>query len=268
MQEKEIILHNKKVFYRQIGEGPVVVLLHGFGEEGSIWSQQFHAFSGFQLIIPDLPGSGRSEMTGDMSMEGLAETIYQLLEHLHVNNSIIIGHSMGGYAALAFAEKYPERLNGLGLFHSSAFADTEEKKETRKKGMAFIEQHGAFEFLKTTIPNLYSEQTKGGNPEMIRAQVQGAHNFSGAALVRYYASMIQRPDRTGVLKTITVPMLFILGKFDTAVPLSAGLQQCILPQLSYIHILESSGHMGMREEPDKANALLLNYFKRIHHHTQ
>src|SRR5438309_1230925 len=148
MQEKEIVLNKKKFFYREEGEGPAVVLLHGFAEEGRIWKKQFGFFSGYRLLIPDLPGSGGSEGTEDMTMEGLARSIHDFLEQLSVKKSILIGHSMGGYITLAFAEKYPEQLCGFGLFHSTAFADSEEKKETRRKGIRFIEEHGAYEFLK------------------------------------------------------------------------------------------------------------------------
>jgi pimeloyl-ACP methyl ester carboxylesterase len=133
MEEKEFDLNKKKIFYRTIGNGPAVVLLHGFGEAGWVWKNQFNAIKDFQFIVPDLPGSGRSEMIEDMSMEGLAEAIRQLLNHLEIDQCSMIGHSMGGYITLAFAEKYPSLLNSYGLFHSTAFADTEEKKSKQKK---------------------------------------------------------------------------------------------------------------------------------------
>ena len=84
---------------------------------------------------------------------------------------------MGGYITLAFAEKYPGQLSALGLFHSSAFADSEEKKAIRRKGIDFIKQHGAFEFLKTSTPNLFSPQTKDEHPELIDEQLATIHNF-------------------------------------------------------------------------------------------
>ena len=89
------------------GTGPAVVLLHGFGETGAIWEGQIEPLSHYRLIIPDLPGSGRSEMIADMSMEGLAETIRLLLQELQVEQCVLIGHSMGGYIALAFFGKIP-----------------------------------------------------------------------------------------------------------------------------------------------------------------
>ena len=264
MLENEITIGGKKIYYRSFGKGQVVILVHGFGEDGSVWQNQIDTLKDFHVIIPDIPGSGKSEMIDDMSMEGLAQWVYELLKHLVIENCVIIGHSMGGYITLAFAEKYRELLKGFGLFHSSAFADSDEKKETRKKGIDFITKNGEFEFLKTATPNLYSPATKEKNPQLIEQQIASLHNFSGAALVSYYEAMMQRPDRTEILKTTKVPVLFIAGKYDNAVPLADVLKQCFLPSLAYIHILEHSGHMGMQEEPNESNEILLNFVKSIH----
>src|SRR5690348_5826347 len=142
MQEKEITHKGKKIFYRSIGEGPLVVLLHGVPFDGNLWINQFSLSENYKLVIPDLPGSGKSEMIDDMSMEGMAECVKELIVHETASlffksgephSVVVIGHSMGGYITLALAEKYPELLNGFGLFHSTAYADTEERKQTRKK---------------------------------------------------------------------------------------------------------------------------------------
>src|ERR1041384_7943248 len=105
-----------------------------------------------------------------MSMEGMAEVLKIIFdkENIQVSDSefppsasgaVLIGHSMGGYITLAFVEKYSNYLSAFGLFHSTAFPDTEEKKITRSKGIEFIKEHGAFEFLKTSTPNLFSPIT-------------------------------------------------------------------------------------------------------------
>lgn len=267
MQEKEFIINERRCHYRTIGEGPMVVLLHGFGEDGGIWKNQYEALTGFQLIIPDLPGSGKSDLIDDMSIEGMADWLKELLSSFYLTSSkrtVIIGHSMGGYVTLALAEKYPGILNGFGLFHSTAYADSEEKKATRRKAIEFIKEHGAFEFLKTSIPNLYGSLSKTEKKQLIEEQIAFSNNFSNEALVSYYEAMIKRPDRTGVLKSSKTPVLFILGKYDNAVPLKDGLEQCSLPDLAYIHVLESSGHMGMREEPKESNRILKNYLNICH----
>ena len=274
MQEKQITHKGKKMHYVTRGEGPaIVVLVHGFGEDRTVWDQLAASLEGYHLMIPDLPGTGQSEMIEDMSMEGMANALHQMIVHETATvfykegapgSVVMIGHSMGGYITLAFAEKYPEMLKGFGLFHSSAFADNEEKKETRRKGIRFIEENGAYEFLKTATPNLFSPRTKEHQPALITRQILSGHNFSRAALVSYYRSMMERPDRTSVLKTTKVPVLFILGKYDNAVPLADGLQQCYLPHLSYIHILQNAGHMGMLEEPKASEEMVNNFVKSIY----
>ena len=261
---KFLLYQNKKIFYRITGTGKPVILIHGFGEDATVWQNQVDFLKNkFQLIIPDLPGSGQSEMIDDMSMEGMAETIHSIIHEENIESCPVIGHSMGGYILLALMEKYWNQVSAFGLFHSSAFADSEEKKATRRKGIEFINQHGAFEFLKTTTPNLFSPITKDERPELIDKQIASLDNFLPAALVSYYKAMMQRPDRTEILRKATVPVLFIMGKYDVAVPVDDGLKQCHLPEKSYIHILRQSGHMGMLEEPGNSNRILEEFLLDI-----
>jgi pimeloyl-ACP methyl ester carboxylesterase len=257
--KKNIAFQKSKIFYRMIGEGPAVMLLHGLPFDGSLWKRQLDSLSGFKLIVPDLPGSGASEMVEDMSIEGMAEVIKSILDSEQTAFVTLIGHSMGGYISLAFAEKYPERLNGLGLFHSTAFADNEERKANRKKGIDFIEKNGAHEFLKTMIPNLFSPQSKDDLADSIDELIDKTNNFSPQSLVSYYKAMMQRPDRSNVLKLLKIPMLFIAGKYDSAAPLNDLLKLCHLPEISYFHILTKSGHLGMLEETEKSNVILNDY---------
>ena len=262
---KQITFHDSLISYRVYGKGDPVMLVHGFGEDSKIWQHQV-AFlqQQFLLIVPDLPGSGGSEDTNDLSMEGMAEVLNAILLEEEVQTCVMIGHSMGGYILLAFAEKYAEKLRAFGLFHSSAFADTEEKKETRKKGIAFIREHGASEFLKTATPNLFSPKSKEERPEIIEKQVAAGHNFSAEVLVSYYEAMMKRPDRTAVLKNSSVPVLFIMGKHDQAVTMEDILKQTHLPNKSFIHTLTDSGHMGMLEEVEVSNIIILNFLRAYH----
>ena len=275
------------------------MLVHGFGEEGTVWSRQIEFLKGkFHLIVPDLPGSGQSEMIEDMSVEGMAEVLHAIIheewppqtppkeglantQNQHNENSsqeinsklsessknpqpvggaggacTVIGHSMGGYITLALTEKYWNHLTAFGLVHSTAFADSEEKKSVRKKGIEFIKQHGAFEFLKTTTPNLFSPNSKLQMQDSIDAFISSLKGFSAEALIAYYYAMMNRPDRTEVLKHTNLPVLFIAGEYDNAVPISDVLKQCYLPEKSYFHTLINSGHMGMMEEMEKTNLLL------------
>ena len=263
---------NKKIFYRLEGKGKPVVLIHGFAEDGNVWNEQIDSLKeNCLLVIPDLPGSGSSEMLdGKASIEDYAEFIKVLADEIiakksEQNNSgfSLIGHSMGGYITLAFAEKYPELLNSFGLFHSSAYADSEEKVATRKKAIDFISKNGTEAFLKTSVPNLFCEETKKEKPELITQLLNIAKTISPGALVQYYEAMIARPDRTSVLKTFTKPVLFIAGKFDTAVPLQVSLEQFSMPSISIVHILRHSGHMGMWEEIELSNSYLSNFLNEL-----
>lgn len=286
-----LIYQNKKIFVRVAGAGSPVLLIHGFGEDGNIWNEIIdHLKDRYQLIVPDLPGSGQSEMIDDMSMEGMAELMKFItaspypseggsLDPRKLNRTpaitdseappsggfrgAVIGHSMGGYIALAFAEKYPRAFSALGLFHSTAYADSEEKKATRRKGIDFILENGAHPFLKTAIPNLFSPASKERIPGQIQKFIDDQHNFSPEALVSYYEAMIRRPDRTAVLRNSPVPVLFIMGIYDNAIPLPDVLEQCHLPGKSYIHILRKSGHMGMMEEPGACLRILDKFLLEI-----
>ena len=254
---KELLYQNKKIFYRIIGSGKPVILIHGFGEDGEVWTNQANHLKGrYTLIIPDLPGSGKSAMIDDMSIEGLAEVIHSIIHQENIESCPVIGHSMGGYITLALAEKYWNHVNAFGLFHSTAYADSEEKKIIRKKGIEFIKQYGAFEFLKTTTPDLFSANSKSEIAGSVNDFINSLSGFTAKALIAYYEAMMRRPDRTEILKNVKIPILFIMGEEDIAVPLNDALKQCHLPEKSYFHVLKKSGHMGMMEETENANRIL------------
>lgn len=256
--------HASQIFYRISGNGKPVVLIHGFGEDGDIWQHQIPVLEKqYTVIIPDLPGSGKSEMIADMSIDGMGDCIKELVASLYSGSLLpacLLGHSMGGYITLAVAEKYPQLIHAAGLVHSSAYADSEEKKAARSKSIEFIKEHGAFEFLKTAIPGLFKEPE---NNKACEALVAAGNNFSANALVAYYTAMINRPDRTEILKAATQPFLFIMGQYDKAVPFEHSLQQSSLPQQSHITILRNSAHMGMVEETAATNKALLDFLASV-----
>jgi pimeloyl-ACP methyl ester carboxylesterase len=294
--EKTLDFQKRKIFYRIIGEGPLVMLLHGIPFEGNLWKSQVETLQGFKFIVPDLPGSGASELIDDMSMEGMAEVIKAIFDsedeaiatptlkdtnsgvtsnpearawvassvgEIRMGAAVLVGHSMGGYISLAFAEKYPDYLAGLGLFHSTAYPDTDERKATRIKAIESIKNDGAESFLKTMMPNLFSPHSRANMASKIEQFVAQTNNFSGAALVSYYEAMMRRPDRTSVLRNLKIPMLMIAGKYDNAAPLNDLLNQCHLSEISYFHILSESGHMGMIEEVGKSNQILNDYLTNL-----
>src|SRR6478672_7646514 len=121
MHEHALIENGLSLFYRMAGDGEPVVLIHGFAEDGTIWDGLISDLSkNYKVIVPDLAGSGKSTGSDNVSMEILAEHINMILEKENIDSCFMIGHSMGGYITLAFAEKYAHKLKGLGLFHSTA----------------------------------------------------------------------------------------------------------------------------------------------------
>ena len=263
--KKNILYKGKKIFYRKESNGFPIVLLHGFGEDGSIWDLQIDFLKNdFEIIIPDLPGSGKSEMLyGNILIEDYADCIKALLDDGKIENCIMLGHSMGGYVTLAFAEKYPAYLKGFGLIHSTAFTDSDEKKEIRKRSIETIKEYGAYNFLKTTTPNLFGEKFKKENPGEVDKLIEAGNNFKGEALMQYYKTMMLRPCRTDVLKQSSVPVLFVMGAEDKAAPVNDLLQQVHLPQVSYFHILENAGHMGIWEAADEMNKFIFEFAHEI-----
>ena len=154
-----------------------------------------------------------------------------------------------------------DRLKEIPEFAATAFADNEEKKLARAKAILFIKDKGSNPFLQTSIPGLFSQAFATNYPAEINKLINKAKNFSPHALIQYYEAMIQRPDRTEVLKKFPKPILFIIGEKDNVIPLQSSLQQCYLPAQAHIHILAKSAHMGMLEETEKSNKILYNFLK-------
>ncbi len=263
--EKNIISGNSNIFYRVTGQGSPVVLLHGFAEDGNIWKYQVEFLKDhFRLIVPDMPGSGKSSILhGNSSIESYAVVLKKILNEEKIKSCTLIGHSMGGYVALAYADRHPQELNGLGLFHSTAYDDDEERKNARLKGIEFIGKHGAFAFLKQAIPNLFGVKFKDDHPEEINFLLKAAKHFSNESLVQYYKAMMQRPDRKAILQTFPKPILFIMGEEDKTLNLQDILAQSHQPWQSHVYILKNAAHMGMWEEKEKCNTILLRYIRHV-----
>lgn len=261
------------IAYRILGEGINVVLVHGFGEDSTIWNSQIDFLQPHcRLIVPDLPGSGQSVFCNDVNLQSVskhqpssieyyADQVRALLEYENIASCIMLGHSMGGYITLSIAENFSSLLKGFGLIHSSAFADTDEKKETRLRSIILMEDYGAQRFLKNTTPLLFGQRFKNESPEKVNKLIENGNNFSKLTLQQYYTAIMKRPDRTAVIKASDIPVLFVIGTEDIAAPLEDLLQQVHLPKIAYIHILEQTGHMGMLEAPEKMKTALLEFIK-------
>ena len=263
--EKQITVSELPVHYTDAGTGDVVVLIHGLAEDGSVWEQQTLPLSaGYRVLIPDLPGSGLSALPGNLSMESLAAAVKAVLENEGISEAVIIGHSMGGYTTLAFAELYPDMVKAFGLFHSTAVADSEEKIASRKKNIDFILSNGTLTFLKTATPSSFSPAFQEEHPDVIEELIARYSSFDPLSLVAYNEAMVQRPDRKHVLAGAACPVLFVIGKQDDVIPFEQSLQMAHLPDTAYIHVLEKSGHMGMMEEPENSTRILNKFLDDIY----
>lgn len=157
MQEHHIQIDDISLHYRVTGQGDPVLLIHGFSEDGQVWNDMLPTLSGqYRLIVPDLAGSGKSGGNIDgLTLEDHAEHLLKLMEQEQISNCAMIGHSMGGYITLAFAEKYPERLNKFGLFHSTAYADNEEKKRQGKRMQISLQRTGPRNLYSSPCPTFF-----------------------------------------------------------------------------------------------------------------
>ena len=199
-------------------------------------------------------------------MESLAAVLKQLLDKEGIERCVFIGHSMGGYISLAFAEHYPERMQALGFFHSTAYADSEEKKVNRRKSIEFIRQHGAAPYIRQSTPNLFAEKTREERPSLVEEMIRRYSDFSGESLVAYLGAMMQRPERLSILEGFAGPVLFIIGEMDQVVPLDQSLKQVHLARITGVRLLPAAGHMGMLEDAEAGSHIIrtfLNFISNI-----
>lgn len=256
----------KHLHFTQQGFGKkVLVLIHGFCEDNTIWQHLMPTLAKhYKVIAPDLGGFGNSAalLPQDVTIEDLAEQVRDLLQALEVKECIMIGHSLGGYVALAYAEKYAHTLKGLGLFHSSALADSEAKKRNRNQTTFFIQKNGVNPFAEDFSAMMFFTPRHTELEKEIEYIKNSVKKTPEKSILQVTIALRDRPDRTALLKKVNFPVLFIIGREDNSIPLSAYTEQIFYPQDSDIHILNDTGHVGMLERPQETLRMLLNFCKR------
>lgn len=261
---------NKKTSFQNVdlswyrnGQGPVLVLLHGFTEDHRVWLQLSDALSRhYTLILPDLHGSGGSGWPADgSSMEKMAAAVNAILETEKIEQAVVVGHSMGGYVALALAEARPEKCAGLGLFCSHPFADDEVKRANRDRTIGLIRQKGNGEFINAFIPGLFAPENLPDMVEVVQTLKAMNLGFSPDAHVMQLQAMRDRPDRSGFLQKWPKPMLIVGGLEDPILPYAAVLKAAALAPITVFHGIPRSGHMVHYEKPEKTIALLDDFMK-------
>lgn len=248
--------------YQEEGKGNVVVLIHGFCEDKSVWSAISKELSSqYRVIAIDLPGFGNSGVPQheNMTIKEMAREVHELLSSLNLERYIMIGHSLGGYVTLAYADLHPERLAGMGLFHSSAYADTQPKRENRDKVIRFVKEHGTTPFIKGFFSGLFAESNRNKCRDVITALTEKANAIDPEGIIMATRAMRDREESIDVLENANYPILFVIGKEDPAVEFNASMKQCQLPSDAVIHLYDNVGHMGMFERPEATRIAVVNF---------
>lgn len=260
-----IIYNGGKIYYSDTGSGRTIVLLHGYLESSEIWKD----FAGlvserYRVISVDLPGHGRSTVYGEIhTMEFMASGIRQLLSSLDIRNPVIVGHSMGGYVALAFAGQYPEDISGYCLFHSHPFADTPETREKREREIKFVSMGKKYLMYPSNISMMYA----GINLEKLKDSVEHskriASSISDEGIIAVLRGMMARPSRLHIMEEGRIPCLWILGRHDNYINCNSIQSRIRLPANARLVILENSGHLGFIEEPQISATALTQFIEGL-----
>lgn len=236
--------------YETAGDGKdTLVMLHGLMEDSTVWQDmEPHLSKEFRLIKIDLPGHGKSEMSGEVhTMELMAQKVKQVTDELGLADFHLLGHSMGGYTALAFAEKNMELLKSITLFFSSFLPDDEEKKQSRKKSFRIVEQEYT-KYVNASVPiafNPYEKEEMADQIEKLKKIALNCNNLGALAALK---GMIERPDRREVLEKFNGKILLLNGRNDNALESFTTIKN--LPDRGNIKsYLLDCGHNGHLERP-------------------
>ena len=247
---------------REKGQGNPILLIHGFPFNQKIWSGFDDRLSDqYRVITIDLPGFGGSPaLKKGFTLEHVAQTLLDFLNDKNLLTVDVVGHSLGGYVALALVEIAPERFSSLTLFHSTAYADSPEKKESRSKVVEFVQKNGAAPFTTGFIPPLFSNPGHSA-VETVR---KIASEASEEAVIGYTLAMKDRQDQIKTLERYKNPTLYLAGEKDAGIPVDSILKQASHCKKPQIHILPDVAHMGMFEKPEDTSAKIKDFVSKTH----
>ncbi len=264
MEHSFIQFDGKRIHYQDEGKenNNVIVLLHGFLNSLDIWASYTYTYMRASRVIAiDLPGHGFSDTYGEVhSMEFMARSVKAVLDHCGVNDCVMVGHSMGGYVALAFADAYPFMLKGLALLHSQALMDNEVVKENRVKACRLVNENRSA-FIVGFIPELFAKDRRDFFNREIKELEEDSLRTTEEGIVAAQNGMLARPSRVYLLSELQCPILFVFGKHDTRIPLEIGLSQAMLPKYSETIILGDASHMGHIEERKYLKIKIYNFLQ-------
>ncbi|MEI2745664.1 MAG: alpha/beta hydrolase [Ottowia sp.] len=260
--QKQFNYKNTNISFAEYGKGTCLVFLHGFLENKEMWNYFVPFFSEKHKVITiDLLGHGKSENLGYIhTMEDQADMVYALLQDLKIKNAIFIGHSMGGYVALAFAEMYTEKIKGLVLLNSTSRADSTERKENRDRAILAVKQNFAA-CIKMSIANLFSPENRTVLKNEIEQVKAEALKTSLQGIVAAQEGMKIRKDREVILHFATYPILLILGKKDPVLNYEETITQIETTKVNLVTF--EDGHMSHIENKKELLNQLQIFLKSI-----
>ncbi|MFZ3272789.1 MAG: alpha/beta fold hydrolase [Lutibacter sp.] len=249
-----LLYKNTNVNFTSTGKGSAVVLIHGFLENSSMWQEVSQELSKKNKVICiDLLGHGKTGNLGYIhSMEDQAQMLKAVLNHLKLRKYVVVGHSMGGYVALAFAKLFPESVKGLCLMNSTALPDSEEKKINRDRAIIAVKQNHKT-FIRIAIPMLFSEKNREIFGKEIEQITQEALQLSPQGIIAALEGMKIRKNQTSIYKTAHFPIQMIIGKQDPALDCDLLISQTKNTNVKVIEF--SDGHMSHIENK---NGLIKN----------
>ena len=236
--------------YTDQGTGYVIVLLHGYLETLEIWSDFAKELAkSFRVIAIDIPGHGLSGKVSEIhTMDLMAEALNTVLKNLNIDKAVLVGHSMGGYVAMAYLANYKSKMSGLCLFHSNPFSDNDEKKANRDREIEIINQGKQYILFNTNVPKGFATD----NLEYFKARVEWAKDIAANCkpdgIIALLEGLKIRPDRQKLLKETNIPILFIIGRKDNYIDFKTMFKLAGQSPEGKILVLDNSGHMGFIEE--------------------
>jgi pimeloyl-ACP methyl ester carboxylesterase len=263
MESRKVEIGNMQMSFYDIGEGKPIVLIHGFAGSKLYWERVISQLSEKNRVIAiDLPGHGESTMAAEKySIEDMAEQIKDLLDQLGLEKVTMFGHSLGGYITLAFAELYPDYLNGFSLVHSTANPDSDEAKAARETNAKKVAEEGIEEFVDGLSKKLFSPANSEVNAEDIKSTVEIGVSTSIKGVVSALIAMRDRADRNNVLENFNLPVLLIAGEDDQIIPpeKTFSVSKFNIEQI----VIKGSGHMSMHEQPLKLIEAMQRFLDNI-----
>lgn len=235
-----------------------IVFLHGFCEDSRMWNE-FIDEAGLNAISIDLPGYGGSTQFDVTSLKDMAEKVHNTIEKLRITDYIIAGHSMGGYVAMEYLARYEDKLKGLALIHSHPFADSEERKEQRRRSMEFVDKYGVEVYAKQFFPKLFS--TEHRDNFAIHSLSLRATQLSQSTIMNSLQAMIDRKDHSDTYKNAEIPVMLVAGTQDSLVNLKSVTEISVEPKRSMIKIYDHVGHMSMFEKPNALRSDLRRFIE-------